>query len=122
LIAGGLDALPGLIDGDFGGATGAVVATSGRAGLPPAAPLSTDLPFGALCVASIAGHGRGSGGPIEVRADCCCGGSPSPSTSAGAAVGAPIREGDVSADGGMASAEASPVAGGVTGGREVSGP
>jgi hypothetical protein len=114
--------LPGLIDGDFSG--GAVVATSGRAGLPRARPVSADLPFDTLCVASLAGRGRGSGGPIGVRADCCCGGSPNASTSAGAAVGVPIREDGVSADSGVASAEASPLdgGGGVTGGREVSGP
>ena len=114
--------MPGLVDGDFSGATGAVVATSGRAGLLPASPLSTDFPFDTLRVAILAGRGRGSGGPIGVRADCCCTGSPNPPT-AGAAVGAPIREGGVSADGGMASAEASPLdGGGVPGGREVSGP
>jgi hypothetical protein len=123
LIAGKPGTLPGLVDDDFSGATGAVVATSGRAGLLPASPLSTDLPFDTLRVASLAGRGRGGGGAIAGRTDRCCGGSTNPSTSAGSAVGAPIREGGVSTDGGMASAEASPLDGvGVPGGREVSGP
>jgi hypothetical protein len=121
-----LDALRGLADGDFNGGTDAVLATSGGAG--------PDLPFDAADAAaaesclgfaatSVAGRGRGSGGPITVRPDGCCGGSPNASASAGKAPEMPVRGAGVSVDGGMASAEASPLAGGaIAGGREVSGP